>query len=67
MYHHVWPIHDRNYVTNIHKLCIILLFIKYECDVMSKRKNRPKTIPTNIQDLKYKFKGGSCIIRWTKF
>jgi len=31
-------------------------FIKYECDVMSKRKNRPKTIPTNIQDLK--FKGG---------
>ena len=25
---------------------------------MSKRKNRPKTIPTNIQDLKYKFKGG---------
>lgn len=33
-------------------------FINYECDVMSKRKNRPKTIPTNIQDLKYKFKGG---------
>lgn len=31
-------------------------FINYECDVMSKRKDRPKTIPTNIQDLK--FKGG---------
>ena len=26
-----------------------------------------KTIPTNIQDLKYKFKGGFCIILWTKF